>query len=413
MGPSDGPGSDPVPEAPVGESSPDVEAGSVPAPDVEDGSDGMAVACSSCGEAAPADATWCEACGHELATEPKPACVSCGEREVDPDEGYCLSCGYRQPRERDHLVVVDGPVVAVSDRGRRHHDNEDAVAIGRVADPADPDRPDTIVLVVCDGVSSTAGSAAASALAAEAARDALMAGLAEGPTGPAAETGAEVGPDDDWMVGLVDTAVAAAQREASTAAGPGAPEPADDTDAATAGRSPDPSPADPAAREAATSLGFSANGDDGPPSSTLVAVVARPAADGATELVTAWVGDSRAYWLGSADRSDARRLTTVDHELEGGLVRWLGADSVDPSPDVEIVRVSGPGHLVVCSDGLWRYAAEAGELAALVHRYVDDGRHGLDLAQALVGHANEQGGHDNITVALWAAEPGGPPEPRP
>ena len=38
------------------------------------------VVCGSCGEVAPPEATWCEACGHELAVEARPACVSCGER---------------------------------------------------------------------------------------------------------------------------------------------------------------------------------------------------------------------------------------------------------------------------------------------------------------------------------------------
>ncbi len=358
-----------------------------------------ALVCASCGEEAPPGTTWCEACGHELSTEPKPACVSCGEREVDPDEGYCLSCGYRQPRERDHVRLDEGPVVAVSDRGRRHHDNEDAVAIGTVAPVIDvrdghrdggagPSGESPVaVLVVCDGVSSTAGSAEASSRAAQAACDALLVGLSD----PGAVEGAEaatVGGDPATPAGpmalapLFERAVEAAQGEAAGAA--------DDPTA------PDTKP-----------------DDGGSPSSTLVSVVVRPLPGGTVELSTAWVGDSRAYWVGP---DEALRLTGDDHELQGGLIRWLGADSVDPTPDLARAVVGGPGHLVVCTDGLWRYVAEPAELAALLRRLVEEGRSGVGLAEALVSHANQQGGHDNITVALWSSDHevatgDGPPPP--
>lgn len=323
--------------------------------------DEATIECGNCGESAPADATWCEACGHELGVEPKPACVSCGEREVDAEEGYCLSCGYRQPRERDHLVVADGPLVAISDRGRRHHHNEDSVALGNAPDHG------AVVIVVCDGVSSTSGSAEASAAAATATRDHLIDGLTAG-----------VGSEPDMAALLVD-AVAAGQ--AGAAASP----------------EPDIAPM-----------------SDGPPSSTLVAVVARPAPvttgdgePGGIELTTAWVGDSRAYWIGP---DDARSLSGPDHELGGSLVRWLGADSIDPTPDIETVTVTDPGHLVVCTDGLWRYATDPGELAELLRRLIMEGRSGSSLAEALVDHANELGGHDNITVALWSNHQDWPPD---
>jgi len=332
--------------------------------------EGATIECGNCGESAPADATWCEACGHELGVEPKPACVSCGEREVDVEEGYCLSCGYRQPRERDHLVVAEGPLVAISDRGRRHHHNEDAVALG--TDPA----TGAVVIVVCDGVSSTSGSAEASAAAATATRDHVVGALA-------AHTTADLvaGVDID-AAELLTAAVAAGQADAAAS-----PEP-------------DIAPM-----------------SDGPPSSTLVAVLARPVpaavetdgdgGDGGLELTTAWVGDSRAYWIGP---DDASRLTGPDHELGGSLVRWLGADSLDPTPDIETVTITEPGHLVVCTDGLWRYASEPGELAELLRRLTTEGRTGSSLAEALVDHANELGGHDNITVALWSNHQDWPPD---
>ena len=303
------------------------------------------VSCPNCGESAPDDAKWCEACGQELSVEPLPACVSCGEREV-AEEGYCLSCGHKQPEERDHMVFQDGPVVAITDRGKRHRHNEDSVAIGSTPAGA-------AVMVVCDGVSSTPGSAEASLRAATAARDLLIAGL---------DDPAETALDLDV---LMTAAVEAAQVEAS---------------------------------QATTDESFGASvpySDGGPPSSTFVAVAAVPTPEGLS-VTTAWVGDSRAYWLGE----EPRRLSTEDHELEGSLVRWLGADSIDPTADIANYTLRGPGHVVVCSDGMWRYADDAAELNDLVQRLTDEGTEGVDLAQSLVDHANDGGGHDNISVAV-------------
>jgi len=57
---------------------------------------------------------------------------------------------------------------------------------------------------------------------------------------------------------------------------------------------------------------------------------------------------------------------------------------------------------MVCSDGLWNYRSEAEALRTLVHdaaARLDDATP-TSVAQALVDFANEQGGRDNITVAL-------------
>ncbi len=303
----------------------------------------MAMTCPSCGEEAPVDAKWCEACGQDLNSEPLPICVSCGEREV-ADEGYCLSCGHKQPEERDHMEFEEGRAVAVTDRGKRHRHNEDAVAIGTAPNGA-------AVLVVCDGVSSTPGSAEASLRAATSARDVIVAGL---------EDATDVAIDPTV---LLNAAVEAAQAEASDSS-----------------EVPSNAP----------------HADGGPPSSTFVAVIARPMPDGLS-LATGWVGDSRAYWVGE----NPARLSPIDHEIEGSLVRWLGADSMDPTAEIAIDTVTEPGHVVVCSDGLWRYAAEAGELHELMERLTEEGNAGLQLASAMVDFANEGGGHDNISVALW------------
>ena len=282
--------------------------------------------CPACGEPSPADANWCEACGADLDAAPGPACVACGQSDISSD-GYCMSCGHKQPAPRDHVELVAGPAIAISDRGLRHRHNEDAVAMGELD-------LDGIVLVVCDGVSSTPGSAEASMAAAEVARDLLVERL-----GPGEGSGA-----------------GSASVEAATALG---------------------RPATDEVLEAATDVAQAAAAavaapDDGrpsalAPSSTFVAAVARPHGVG-VELSVVWLGDSRAYWL---DDEQATQLTK-DHQIEGSLTKWLGADAVGIAPGVAHFTFDGPGLLLVCSDGLWRYAEPSSELSGLVQRLEND-----------------------------------------
>ena len=307
--------------------------------------------CPSCGEPGPLSAKWCEACGHDLSTEPKTACCSCGELAVESD-GYCHSCGHRQPGPRDHLVLSEGGVVAVTDRGQRHHHNEDAVAVATTADGG-------AVAVVCDGVSSTPGSAEVSLAAADAAVGSLIEALAL--------VSPEEGPVDD---GILEAAVSAA-------------------------------------RESALAVSADVMIDEAnPPSTTLTAAVARPAGD-SVWLSVAWLGDTRLYWVNDGQA----HLLTVDHEIEGALTRWLGIDALNHQPQVSHQQFettdAGPALMVVCSDGLWRYFdPSVGEPAPdLFKRLQDDGLEGPALAEGLVGFANDRGGHDNITVALWSAQP--------
>lgn len=381
------------------------------------------IVCPSCGEEVPADAKFCEACGHDLNTEPLPACVSCGEREV-AEEGYCLSCGYKQPEERDHLTVEAGAAVAVTDRGKRHRHNEDAIAVAELDGGG-------AVLVVCDGVSSTSGSAEASLRAAAAARDLLVVGLNPGDDAMASGDDAVVTDAEELLIRAVEEAQlqAAASAEvrdgdaggdalgaAAAPSGLGSGSGAGTGPSAAAGGSAGPgvgngagvSAGSGAGGSAGTGFGTGGGSEGGSPSSTFVAVVARPHEDGVA-LTTAWVGDSRAYWVGER----AEQLTGADHELGGSLVRWLGADTINATPDVVSTVVPSGGHVVVCSDGLWRYAPEAEELSELTGRLLSDGHRGLDLASALVAFANEQGGHDNISVALWTDTPDQPAEAGP
>ena len=61
-----------------------------------------------------------------------------------------------------------------------------------------------------------------------------------------------------------------------------------------------------------------------------------------------------------------------------------------------------PGRVLLCSDGLWRYAPAAGELAKVIDSNNRHAETSLQLARRLVDWANEMGGDDNVTVAVGA-----------
>ena len=316
--------------------------------------------CPVCGAAFVPGDRFCEACGADLpVTEPTPApaqtssdedtaaagagrpCVSCGADANQIVDGYCGVCGMKQPAPRDHIEVVDGALAAVTDRGRRHHRNEDAFALHR-------DDSGRVVVVVCDGVSTTVNPDAASQAAAEAALAVL--------------------------VSAGDLVAAAAAAQAAVVAVPGDPQPPD--------------------------LGW--------PSCTFLAgVVDRGAVDLATmgDCRTFWLpldGDPATLteddsW--AAEQIAAGTLTADEayaSPLAHTITRWLGRDA-DPTWQPRQARFDppGPGRLILCSDGLWNYAETAAEVAAAA------GAGGpLAVAQRLVAFANEAGGHDNITVVV-------------
>ena len=170
-----------------------------------------------------------------------------------------------------------------------------------------------------------------------------------------------------------------------------------------------------AAHEAASAVARRVSGRGNPPSTTFVAALL----EGRDALV-GWVGDSRAYWF--PDEGDPEQLSVDDswaaeaialgvprEEAESGpnahaITRWLGADAPDPVPRTARRRLEGAGWLLLCSDGLWNYCSEAHDLAALVARTAEGAATPRDLAGALVRWAVEQGGADNISVALARVE---------
>jgi serine/threonine protein phosphatase PrpC len=323
--------------------------------------------CPSCAEPLLDGARFCEACGYDLAS-PAPVlqrlavsantpttCASCGGTafEKQPDGGsYCGNCGKRRPAGRDHAEADLDAIAAASDIGKRHHQNEDGYAIAVL--------PQAYIGVVCDGVSSSGRPDTASHPAAEAAARAFLRVL-----------GTDEKPDASLAEAATVVATGAAQAAAAGAAGTG---------------------------ESAGS--HRAN----PPSSTFVSAVVTPDA-----VTIGWIGDSRAYWLGDSGES---ACLTVDDTLgeqlaaagvamseaapnAAALIRWLGADATDTAPHVAAFQPNGPGRVIVCSDGLYRYAAEAAELAAITPATTP-----IKTAQALVQFALDAGGGDNVTVVV-------------
>ncbi|MET8943876.1 PP2C family serine/threonine-protein phosphatase [Streptomyces sp. NPDC004542] len=294
------------------------------------------------------------------AAEEAKVCVACRAGRVDSD-GYCENCGHAQPRERDHVEQESGPVAAVSDRGLRHHRNEDAFAVARAALP---DGSPAVLAVVCDGVSSATRPDDASLAASRAAGGALLAALPHG-THP--------------QQAMHDAIVAASHAVNALAD-------------------------EPTAREHAV--------HQNAPACTIVGAVVT-----SDLLVVGWVGDSRAYWVPLDRAAPPARLTEDDswaaqmvaaglmNEAEAyaderahAITGWLGADAYELEPHTASFKPDRPGVVVVCTDGLWNYAETAGEMAEAVP--LDAAVRPLHAARVLVGHALDGGGHDNVTVAV-------------
>ncbi|MGA5032533.1 PP2C family protein-serine/threonine phosphatase [Streptomyces cellulosae] len=298
-----------------------------------------------------------------VAAEPHASvCVACRAGRVD-DDGYCENCGHAQPRERDHMEQERGPVAAVSDRGLRHHRNEDAFAVGTTTLP---DGSPVSLAVVCDGVSSATRPDEASLAASRAANASLLDALPRG-THPQQ---------------AMHEAILAASEAVNALAGE---QPAE-------------------AREHAP--------QQNAPACTIVGAVVT-----AGLLVVGWVGDSRAYWIPVDRSAPAARLTEDDswaaQMVAAGLMAeaeayadprahaitgWLGADAYELEPHTAAFKPDRPGVVVVCTDGLWNYAESADEMAEAVP--ADAAARPLHAARVLVGHALDGGGHDNVTVAL-------------
>ncbi len=299
------------------------------------------VPCRACESPVFDDELYCEACGTRVAGEPVQQRVG----------------AFRQPGERQERDL--GVMAAITDRGYRRQRNEDMLAIA-AAD-------NRFVAVVCDGVASTANPDQAARAAADAALAVLQ------PLLYVAQW-----PDPAKLEDLLGEAFAEAQGAVMLV--------------------PDDEP----------------DGNDLAPSTTMVAAVGTP-----ETIVVGNVGDSRAYWLSSVI-GNSRALTVDDswaqeRIAEGTdpdvahadpdahtITRWIGGDSESVVPTVATLEVVEPGLLLVCTDGLWNYFKDAGELAGLIPPSPSTP---IEIARQLTDAALGAGGQDNITVAVVPLEP--------
>lgn len=143
--------------------------------------------CPNCQIAILVTDRFCEECGTPLIKDSPltqtQGCSKCGALPVDIDaEGYCSNCGFLNHfGDRDRFEVVrSNHLAGVCDRGLRHHQNEDFLALQTL------ENPHAHLLVVCDGVSSSQTPELASQTVANTTCEVLSASLNQGKTSEAA-----------------------------------------------------------------------------------------------------------------------------------------------------------------------------------------------------------------------------------
>ena len=256
-------------------------------------------------------------------------------------------------------AAARGDVACASHIGLRHETNQDAAALGIDGSGHH------IVLVVADGVSSTEGAEECARVASHTARDYLAATMDQG-----------LPINDDDTVTLFERTFQKTHEAVVSGSGP---------------------------------IG----------ACTLAAAVATH-----DRIVVGNIGDTRTYWF--PDDGDPIRLSIDDsmaqaqmdlglsrEEAERGIgahaiTKWIGASATDVAPRVMAYKPQQSGWLLVCSDGLWNHVPDAGDFARLMadlvsKAHTDDHGHAspAGVADGLIAYANNCGGHDNITVALW------------
>lgn len=277
------------------------------------------------------------------------------------DQSYTVTPGTAATLRVDltDAAAARGDVACASHIGLRHETNQDAAALGIDGSGHH------IVLVVADGVSSTEGAEECARVASHTARDYLTATMDQG-----------LPINDDDTVTLFERTFQKTHEAVVSGSGP---------------------------------IG----------ACTLAAAVATH-----DRIVVGNIGDTRTYWF--PDDGDPIRLSIDDsmaqaqmdlglsrEEAERGIgahaiTKWIGASATDVAPRVMAYQPQQSGWLLVCSDGLWNHVPDAGDFARLMadlvsKAHTDDHGHAspAGVADGLIAYANNCGGHDNITVALW------------
>jgi serine/threonine protein phosphatase PrpC len=299
--------------------------------------------CPQCTAEAPVDDRFCEECGAHLGS-PSNAPRDCGKCGAGTDEidgeGFCSACGFRREAPmRDHFEhAVSAGFAGITDRGLRHHRNEDFFAMDSAGDAH--------LIVVCDGVSSTSEADKGS----EAAVDAIFRALVQG--------------------SAVREAIAKGQTAIAAIDG----EPATTVVAAVV-------------RDSRADIAWV--GD------SRAYWIAR---DGSTQLTSddSWLNE--VVSAGEISQEEALQSGQA-HAITRWL--GADATPEDSAASVVEFNLPGPGYLLLCSDGLWNYVPDAAAMAELVYaRDETDTRDAVEVVRSLVEFANAKGGQDNITAVL-------------
>lgn len=324
--------------------------------------------CASCGapvgDVAPAAGTAPGTRG-----ELRVVCTTPGCGGIEFADGRCVRCGQREPGRHDRFCADLTVAAALSDKGLHHTRNDDAFQIAR---EGAPDGSTVLIGVVCDGVSTAAAGDEAARTAAQVVADGLAV---------AARAGTDLAVATRQAVGVAFDAVAEI-----------------------------------AARLADGSLTDEVAGSS--PATTLVSVAIT-----ADRVVVGWLGDSRVYWLDAAEPRTGSRVLTADdswaHEMVAAglldeeaaqanprahaITRWIGTDADQGDPHVTVFEPTGPGIVLLCSDGLWNYRPDPADLAgdAVAAAMTDPAA----AAVRYVRSALDQGGQDNVTAAVLPFTP--------
>lgn len=306
-------------------------------------------------------------------------CRRCGEPFPTGHDGvrdkadaeYCLGCGMRRPRDSDRIETDLGSLGGVSDRGKVHIRNEDAMAMGLRL-------PGGQAAVVCDGISTVRAPELAARVAARTAlRTLLHSPEVARRCAPSGQAGSGTCTCGECLVGEAIASAATAVEALSERDEPYAP------------------------------------------SCTVVCALVRDPADAGTRpmITVGWVGDSRAYWLADPGGGEPPVKLTEDHswaaamaasgELDEAaamadprahiIARWLGPGGEAEPPAIVSWCPSDPGVLLLCTDGLWNYLPDARQLAEVLPPLGPDAR-ALTIAREFTKLALCAGGRDNITV---------------
>jgi serine/threonine protein phosphatase PrpC len=252
----------------------------------------------------------------------------------------------------------DRLLAAVTDRGKSYPKNEDDVRVRKTI----LDATRVAILVTCDGVSSGQHADLASQTAASAASDFLYTSLRLG------------GDPREAMRQAILTADSAVRK-----------------------------------------IEYDASRGAVPPGSTIVAAIAIR-----KRLIVGWIGDSRCYLI---DKKGAALLTHdhswVNEVVDSGIMsheealrsreahqisRCIGPlhgnrSSDIAEPEIAVFDLPDYGMVLLCTDGLWNYVPTMEQMASLV-KIGPGSPDAIIQARSLVDYALQQGGKDNISVAI-------------